>query len=202
MNYVSDIGMYVINRSREASCLHRTVFCNKTCYMNKLECAFNRTISPKDVENDASWEAETYLSELEAMRNNPDRLRLMSRGEALARPEDIAKVARLCQMMPQTLIWLPTRCWRNRTMRIGAEALKQVHSNLVLQASIDPSNTLGEMADLKDSGWQLIFYGDDHIWEDTNMFVKCPKTWNKIKGHCAVCKTGCFAGRDVWLKKH
>ena len=35
MRYCDDIGMYAIDRSRE-SCAHRTAYCNKHCYNNKL----------------------------------------------------------------------------------------------------------------------------------------------------------------------
>ena len=73
--------------------------------------------------------------------------------------------------------------------------------NARVQASIDPSNDELEIELLKADGWSTMFYGDDTA---TDKGFKCPKTWNKAKGHCAVCEKGCFSEKrtDVHLKQH
>ena len=74
--------------------------------------------------------------------------------------------------------------------------------------SFDPSNTLDEWQLSVRSGQSVMFYGDDELLSDPvtkkHMF-KCPKTHKNLKGHCAICKGGCFRMDKrtvVHLKEH
>jgi len=78
--------------------------------------------------------------------------------------------------------------------------------NIKVQASIDPSNSKEEVNSLIKKGWSTMFYGNDrmHPFVSKCDTIKCEKTWKKEKGHCAVCKNGCFNKKQshIWLKKH
>ena len=75
------------------------------------------------------------------------------------------------------------------------------YNNVKLQASIDPSISNRIVNNLKKSNWSTMFFGDDTATENR---YKCPKTWKKMKGHCSICKKGCFSKNrvDIHLKQH
>lgn len=215
MNFTPAIGMLTINRSIEASCVHATEYCRRTCYNNRVYAMYPN-VRKADPKIEAEWDALTGKSlstMLKFDRHKTERLRLMGRGEALATHADVDKVADLTAACPDTLFWLPTRAWRGDSLlraRVEVELLDV--GNLCILASTDPSNTFEEWEDLMLSGWSVMHYGDNArpIWGDDPRAhaMRCPKSWRKLKGHCAVCKAGCFAPRvlgrrvDVWLKKH
>jgi len=74
--------------------------------------------------------------------------------------------------------------------------------NARVLASLDPSNTPEEIADISGK-WSTMFFGDDTPEAMSNRYA-CPKTHHHATGHCAKCLKGCFGkGRvDVHLKQH
>ena len=189
--FCSDIGMFAIDRSIPESCLHRTAFCDKACFNVKLYRLYP-AMHAKDIRNEHAWRTMTgadWSRRFDAKRRDTDRIRLMTRGEAVSNYHDLSRLADICQANPQRLIWCPTRAWRHPLLRAALESLREHHSNLALLASIDPSNSAEDVQSLKDSGWSTMFFGDDDVSDDQ---FKCPKTWGHVKGACAKCKRGCF----------
>jgi len=211
MRFCDDIGLWAIDRPIPASCVHATDYCETSCYNLKLYRLYP-TMEGKDVRNENSWQgcsAEDYPRELARKRKGgrKDRFRLMTRGEAFRDSSDIHRVAAICAAMPDVLIWAPTRAWRDPLLRAQLEGLRESAPNLCLLASLDPSNTEAEYADLVSGGWPTMYFGDGSGWQGPDGF-ECPKTFRGLKGHCAQCKAGCFAERtigrrvDVILKQH
>lgn len=216
LSWRADIGMYAFDRpinGPDGSCVHRTAFCNTTCYNIKLYRIY-KNMSVRDVRLEKWWRTVTGLivnAALKLKRKQTSRVRFMSRGEALKDKSDIARVLDICKSNPNTLFWLPTRAWRSSELRPIIEKQLLPLPNLALNASLDPSNTDEEWKSLAASGWSTMFYGDNARITtpmNTRMFL-CPKTHKKLKGHCATCKAGCFGSRtsynartDVHLSKH
>jgi hypothetical protein len=213
--WVEDIGMPAVDRPISETCIHATEFCRATCYNNKLMQAFPR-IHEKDVRNEEFWQqldGDQLRAILGRSRNfqqmGQKRFRLMTRGEPFKDFADVNKVRDLALKNPDVLFWIPTRAWRHPLLRLYIERqVKELH-NVRLLASMDPSNTPEEWEDVKLSGWSTMFYGADDMTVTPNgdrMFL-CPKTHKKLKGHCGICKAGCFKpqskGRvDVHLSRH
>ncbi len=213
MRYCKDIGMFSIDRSIPASCVHATEFCRATCYNNKLYVLF-KDMKPKDVKNEEAWkvlDGDAIRLELSRkLKRQTKRFRLATRGEPFKDIGDVSKVQRLLVANPDTLFWIPTRAWRSPLLRVMIETEIMLMSNAVVLASMDPSNTSEDWQSLKIAGWSTMFYGSDNLRTTPNgdrMFL-CPKTHKGIKGHCATCKAGCFAPRtlnrrvDVHLSQH
>jgi len=204
IRFCQDIGMFAQDRSREYSCLHRTAFCEKTCYNGKLEKLYSSTIPGKDSRNDLYWNELNGTVLKNALKNRKlftGRFRFCTRGEAFRDASDIPKIREILLSNPEVLFWIPTRAWRNFSLRYLIQDEIMPLRNARVQASIDPSNDELEIELLKADGWSTMFYGDDTA---TDKGFKCPKTWNKAKGHCAVCEKGCFSEKrtDVHLKQH
>lgn len=206
-----DIGMFSLDRSIPESCIHATKFCRTECYNDKLYRIYPN-MRGRDTKNEASWAAITpdAAAELErALQRkkslSTDRLRLMTRGEALRDIGDIARVRAICEAVAPRLVWLPTRAWRNPILRAACEGELSEIPNLVILASIDPT-TEGDWRDLASAGWSTMYFGDDDIdaiEERVGLSLfKCPKTWRGIKGHCASCKAGCFAPNILQRQVH
>lgn len=196
--------MFAYDRSREFSCVHKTAFCDQTCFNEKLEKAFGHAIKPKDVKNDAYWlilNGRLVKKDLARKRNQTKRVRFMTRGEALKDRQDVYKIAEIAYENPDTIFWVPTRAWRSVELRALVETELFTIANLRILASLDPSNTVKEVIDIKARGWSTMFYGDDDATENR---YKCPKTHNHADGHCAKCIKGCFSEDrvDVHLKQH
>ena len=210
MRWTKDIGMFTIDRSRETSCLHKTTFCDDTCFNNKLERAFAHAIEPKDVRNDQAWDNLNHTKVkglFNRKRNQTQRARLMSRGEAFTTFDDLRKVQHLANSTPNTEWWIPTRAWRDETLWHDVRALEVMTPNLRILASVDPSNTQSEWERLKAEERSIMFFGDDSMTTaptGERMFM-CPKTHKDMHGHCSICKGGCFRTSKrvvVHLKEH
>lgn len=204
IRFCKDIGMFSYDRSREFSCVHKTGFCEQTCFNEKLEKAFGHAIGPKDIRNDAYWlilNGRLVKKDLARKRNQTKRVRLMTRGEAFKTAQDVYKVMEICQENPNTIFWIPTRAWRDKGLRSMIETTFALIPNARILASLDPSNTVKEVVGLKARGWSTMYYGDDNATQDR---YKCPKTHNHATGHCAKCIKGCFSEErvDVHLKQH
>jgi hypothetical protein len=84
--------------------------------------------------------------------------------------------------------------------------LQDEFPNLRLLASTDPTTTEEEYESLVVEGWSTMFYGDPSgpaVPSGQKVFA-CPKTFKKLKEHCAICKGGCFSAKQVHvhLKQH
>lgn len=220
LRWCEDIGMFATDRpindipgtGVEGSCVHATDFCKGSCYNVKLYTMYPNMVE-RDVRLENEWRGVSgaaVAKALERKRKQTKRARFMTRGEAFKDYADVERVRRILDATPETLWWCPTRAWRNPLLRIMVEQLAREFSNFVPLASMDPTNTPEEWNDLKASGWSTMFFGDDDMRETPNgdrMFL-CPKTHKGMKGHCSVCKAGCFAkatlGRrvDVHLSSH
>lgn len=203
LRHCSDIGMFAIDRPC-TTCTHATSYCRKHCFNIKLYRAFGHGMKPKDVKNEEAWscmDGITLSNVLDRKRKPTDRIRLMTRGEAISTMADIDKVASIATANPDRLVWVPTRAWRNPVLREAIEARLFPLPNLRLQASLDPSNTDAERDDLTASGWSTMFFGDDTA--TAGRFL-CPKTHDHASGHCLTCKGGCFSSKQthVHLKQH
>jgi hypothetical protein len=223
LRWCADIGMLAFDRpindlpgtGIKGSCTHRTSFCNATCYNMKLYKLY-KNMSKRDVRCEQWWqqitgtEVASVLSKLSKTRDT-SRVRFMTRGEALKDAWDIARVKDICTACPGTLFWLPTRAWRNVSLRTIIEQELMPLPNLALNASLDPSNTDAEWKSLISTGWSTMFYGDNSRAKTPNgqRTFQCPKTFKQLSGHCLSCKAGCLGSRttysrrtDVLLKKH
>lgn len=205
--YNKVIGMFTINRPRQVTCLKygsATVFCRQHCYNNTVEENWNWSI---DHEGDEQfWQELTgqkLWNLLKNMRSRYQRIRLASRGEAICLQQDIDKIIDLAVWNPNTLFWIPTRAWRIPKLRTAIEnQLLAYWPNLRIQASVDPSNTQGEIDTLISHGWSTMFFGSDSNQARKGRQL-CPKTWFHEKTSCRTCDI-CFSARQthVHLREH
>ena len=231
-SWCDDIGMFTINRPRSCSCVHKTAYCALHCYNLRVELQYD-AIPGKDARTEVVWQEpsapEAYARAFDRKtKKQTHRVRLMSRGEAFASVDDIDRVLALAAANPHRIFWIPTRAWRNDTLRKLIEARVMVVPNIVLLASLDPTNTEREYRLLRNHGWPTMFFGipEPHQWAGPSSVFRCPKTHRPKRskrnphglpaGHCAVCKAGCFAPtltdrlaglhtaarRDVFLREH
>lgn len=213
IRWCEDIGMFAYDRPIPTSCVHATGFCRAHCYNDKLYRMYP-AMREKDAANEAFWQAidgDRVRNDLAGRRKRQTRrVRFMTRGEALRDHSDIARVRDILTGNPDTLFWIPTRAWRDPLLRIRIETEIMPLANAVVLASMDPTNTREDWASLKLAGWSTMVFGDDamtHTPAGDRVFA-CPKTHKGLKGHCAICKAGCFAPRtlgrrvDVHLSQH
>ncbi|KGM36189.1 hypothetical protein P409_00650 [Inquilinus limosus MP06] len=195
-----------------------TSFCKATCYNNKLEKVFTR-IRKRDVKNETFWQqltGATFRAILKRKRRVVARFRGMTRGENFSSHEDVWRWSDILKENPDTLFWLPTRAWwdpekqrLNLWQILEIEAAVMSLPNARVQASVDPSNIAGWAA-IEARGWGVMFYGDDNPNLRSPSGLKafhCPKTFRHLKGHCGICRAGCFdkdlaSKRFVHLKQH
>ena len=230
LRWCSDIGMWSLDRpindipntNITGSCIHRTSFCDATCYNLKLYRMFPAMLT-KDIRNEQFWQSlptsmtdakdnpslESLRKKFKNSRRQTKRVRLMTRGEGIKDKSDVQRVQVLCEEFPEIIWWLPTRAWRNTELRGLIQRYLMPLPNLALNASLDPTNTENEIRLLTSDGWSTMFFGDDTrtMMQGQRMFM-CPKTHKKLKNHCGICKGGCFGlisiGRrtDVHLSQH
>jgi hypothetical protein len=136
----------------------------------------------------------TYLSR---KKTQIKRARHMTRGEAIKDLSDIYRVKDIALSTPDTTWWIPTRAWRNTLLRELIQIELFPIPNIALNASLDPSNTQEEEDSLIDDGWNIMYFGDDTKYAGKGEAFKCPKTWKKMSGQCAVCKAGCFSQTTI-----
>ena len=223
LRWCDDIGMFTTDRPindieiggvkfAEGSCVHRTEFCNKTCYNIKLYKLYP-AMAQRDIRIEQEWRnvrGSVFASALLRKRKQTSRVRFMSRGESIKDYSDIARVRDICNHSPNTFFWMPFRAWHNTFLRFAVKKLWDECPNLVPLASTDPDTTGEEWEMLKNEGWSTMFYGDDTMLNTPNgdRMFKCPKTHKKLTGHCNICKGGCFAPStlnkrvDVHLSQH
>jgi hypothetical protein len=223
-----EIGMFSIDRPKK-TCKHMTPFCATTCYNIKEYRAFGKPrmirgkmvgMELKDVKNEEDWQnwsgvdwrqdltQKSTKGKQGGLRKKPisiRRVRLMARGEAFSNAQDVERVKQILKHNPQTMFWIPTRAWHDATLKAKIEREVERFPNVRILWSTDPSDfETGEYK--KTRGHSTMFYGDDSLNVDPlgRRFFKCPKSWQKLKGYCAVCKDGCFSNREVHvhMKQH
>ena len=211
MRWCADIGMYAIDRPIPETCVHATDYCLEHCYNVKLYRLYP-AMRGKDERNEAAWQSldpAVVNATLDRKRKPTERFRLMTRGEAFRDHSDVDRIVALLQAMPNRMVWIPTRAWRDPILRVRLEQeVANIH-NVALHASLDPSNTEEEWLDLVSAGWSTMYFGKPgEGWDGPSEGFLCPKTYRKLKGHCGICKAGCFAPNllsrrvDVLLKEH
>ena len=207
MRYCEDTGLFSIDRSR-LSCIHATRYCKEHCYNKKLYRVFPGMV-PKDDKNEIAWKAltgATLRKELAKKKLPTKRFRFMTRGEAFTCSEDVEKIRDILTSNPATLFWIPTRAWRNATLRKEIEITLLPLRNARIMASIDPSNTSEELTNI--TNWSIMGFGwqnKEEMEEKTGLQAKnCPKTYDHIKGACRTCKGRCFSPKRqvIFLDKH
>jgi len=199
----TNIGLWTFDRPKE-SCVHKSPFCERTCYKNKLYVAFP-DMTGADKKNEVFWQSPEMpaLVAKHFERRKVKRLRLMSRGEAFAEIEDVERVIALLEAIPDVTVMIPTRAWNDFQFRqVIQTKICNRYENARVFASIDPDTH--DLFGAITFGSGTLFYGNDEQ-HPFGCFasVKCPKTWGKIKGACKTCNI-CFGERrvHVHLKQH
>jgi len=203
----NDLGLWALDRG-PSSCAHKTEYCSRKCYMNKLKVAY-KGIAPRRLRDEEHWTTldgatmRYWLARMATTNHGRSRFRGCTDGENFSDVSDAYRWAGIIRSNPATLFWLPTRGWRDSGLRTAITRLVRTLPNSRAMASLDPSNTPEEVDALVSEGWSTMFFGDDTASLQPSP-IKCAKTWRGIHGHCRVCKVGCFKSSrvDVWLKEH
>lgn len=209
LRYCADIGMHAYDRKISASCVHATDFCKAHCYNEKLFKVYP-AMHARDDRNEEYWRdisGAVVARDLARKTKQTARVRLMTRGEAFATLADVARVESILVGNPGTLFWIPTRAWRSPILRLAIMQRIMPLPNARVLASMDPSNSFEDWEALQLDGWSTMSFGanDATVTPDGSArLFKCPKTWKGLKGHCSICKAGCFRDSQVHvhLKQH
>ena len=208
--HCADIGMSATDRAindtenHEGSCVHRTDYCDQTCYNIKLYNMYEN-MAKRDDRCETIWQKldksnSDFTQFFSRKKYDTSRVRHMTRGEAFKDIIDVYRVKTMCLLNPDILWWIPTRAWRNPRIKSLIEKELMPLDNCAINASLDPSNSKAEWQMLIDDDWNIMFYGDDTLTHDPvygkRMFA-CPKTHKGLKGHCIDCKAGCFAQKTI-----
>ena len=206
--YCEDIGMFAWDRpindipeeGIEGSCVHATAYCKDTCYNVKLYKMYSNMVV-KDVRSEKAWQSmqPNQVSKQLARKLKPtSRVRGCTRGENIKDVNDVYRIANLARATPNTDYWIPVRAWRDPELKTIIEEVLFPITNVVVNASTDPTTTIDEWNMLEDTGWSIMHFGDERTKtpKGSAMF-DCPKTQGGpdkkgIKGHCSICKAGCF----------
>ena len=220
LRWCKDIKMWAIDRpindvgDVNGSCVHRTSFCDTSCYNVKLYKMF-KGMAKKDITNEKFWQSlptnkndnqdslKSLQQKLFRSRRQTKRARLMTRGEAIKDMSDVFRIKTLCEATPNTTWWVPTRAWRNKGLKQLIEDVLFPLKNVAINASLDPSNTKEEEQLLKDSGWATMYFCDDTKTTSSvgDRRYLCPKTHKKLK-ICDTCKGGCFSKVAIGRTSH
>ena len=214
--FCADIGVFAIDRSIPDSCdRFASSYCREHCYNHKYYVQYTKSLNGKDVKNEKAWaenSGDDWAAIFNRKKRDTDRIRLMTRGEALRTLDDISRVKDIALANPDRLFMLPTKAWTDTFMRLTIERELFPLDNIVVLASLDvsPETTTLHWESLSISGWSTMFFGDDSATETPTgeSLFKCPKTWGHVKGACAKCKNGCFKSLikgekvNVHLKQH
>ena len=213
IRFVDEIGLYAFSRGC-GTCKWQTDWCRRYCYSQKFH-RVNPNLVEIDQSDNAFWrgaDSDQIVAAIHAANNYeyPKRFRFSVRGEIWLKCDDVEKVMLILLQMPDTLVWIPTRAWQDADMRGLIERLILPMPNARVVASTDPTTPAEADQDLRQSGWSTIFAGindngnqlllDEHggtTEPRTCGAFRCPKTWERVPGHCAVCEDGCFSKGPV-----
>lgn len=227
IRFVDDIGMFSFSRGR-STCDFKTKWCERHCYANKF---YSMGWSREDWDKlDDEWWQKTGCEEFveEVMRCAsprmvddelvpPDRFRFAIKGEIWVNFDDVCKVRGICDILPETLFWIPTRAWWDPFMQDAIEEMVLSLPNARVMASVDPTVSASTIEELRETGWSILYVTKsneeqgqlvlrEHGLEEnvTKGMFRCPKTWEKKLGHCGTCEQGCFSAErvEVQLKYH
>ena len=208
VRHCEDIGMFSTDRpindvgDTEGSCLHRTPYCDEKCYNVKLYKMYPN-MAVKDVRSEEIWQKIKPLQVKEVLarkRKQTKRVRHCTRGEPIKEVSDIWKIKAEAKATPETTWWIPTRAWRDPTLNFLIRTELFSIKNLAINASVDPSNSVEEWDMLESQGWNIMFFGDDSLDKSPasgKRMFDCPKTKWGLKGHCGICKAGCFSQTTI-----
>jgi hypothetical protein len=207
VRYCDSIGLYAIDRPR-SSCKWATAHCKRHCYNAKLYKMY-KEMRGCEAALEQQWQetdGQAVLVQLGRKQKPTRRVRLMTRGEAFKTPGDVAKVADILASNPGTLFWIPTRAWRNDTMRQLVQTHIRPFANARVMASTDPTTTAEDWTKLRDWGWSTMYFGDDEkrATDIGEPMFPCPKTHKGKHGACRTCRNGCFSTQrvNVHLRGH
>ena len=228
IRFVKDIGLWAFSRGAP-TCKFQTSWCRQNCYNRKFY-AVNPLLPDRDAADEEFWQATSaekfalFIADLVAA-HEIDRFRFSVRGEIWTDDADIAKVAKIIELCPGVLFWIPTRAWRVAPMAylIEENIIDRNIPNARVMASVDPSVSEFTERQLMGRGWSTVFAGEndpDQLRLKDAMCVdartkgrfKCPKTWQPHvlpgdvapSGLCAICDDGCFSADrvEVHLRQH
>lgn len=205
IRFCNDIGMFCLDFPME-TCVFRTQFCNANCYNRKVYYIHDTDgrVTKRDKQNNTAWKECTVEEFVEAFSRKrtrqTKRFRFGTRGEPLNNIHNIFKIRAIALAMPETIFWIPTRAWRSPLLRDIIERQLMTLPNVRVMASVDPSNSIIELAQIQ-GRWSTMFFGDN---KQTAGRVRCVKTWDHSKAACATCDQGCFTTEliHVHLRKH
>jgi hypothetical protein len=95
----------------------------------------------------------SFYSWLSKRKKQTKRVRACTRGEGIKDISDIYRIKEMALEAPDSIIWLPTRAWRNTLLKSLIEIELMPLPNVAVNASLDPSNTKDEWQSLIDSNW-------------------------------------------------
>lgn len=202
-----DIDMFATDRpindtkDFEGSCVHRTPFCDKTCYNVKLYKLYPNMYERDNrceriwqkLPTDVSFYKQNFVPFFAKKKKQTKRIRYNTRGECIKDMSDVYRVRAMALAMPSTTWWLVTRAWRDKKLKFLIEQELMPLKNIALNGSTDPTTTKEEYDMLKRDGWNTMFYGSDDGHVGIDKAFPCPKTHKGLKKHCSVCKGGCFS---------
>jgi len=220
IRFVDDLAMHAFSRGKE-TCVYCTTWCKKNCYFNKFYAMGWANIE-WDKRDNQWWKSCTVDEFVEQavvkIPFNPSRFRFSVKGEIWTCVDDVSKVRGICDRMPDTTFWIPTRAWQDSEMEAAIEDYGLLElPNARVMASVDPSVGNQDTLDyLHDCGWSILYVGHNEHQDQmvlgeegleeglTKGMYRCPKTWEEKLGHCAICAEGCFSEKrvDVQLRKH
>ena len=190
-----DIGSLLTIDRPKTSCIHRSPYCDKFCYNNKMYKIF-KLMNGADEKNEIYWQNNTGQKigndvKNKMKRRKVKRFRFMSRGEAFKNISDIDKVIDIVTNNKDIVFHIPTRAWRDKDLNVLiTNKLHNKFNNVRIFASIDPSNTIEELKIASQFCSGTMYFGNNekHPYENIpNNNVKfCPKTWKESK------KVRCF----------
>jgi hypothetical protein len=220
------IGLWALDRGA-VSCVWRTRAC-RDCYNRRISWAY-KAMGTAWLTPDGSDSARWARARSEAF-SGLSRVRLCTRGEAFASPDDVFRVRGWISANPSTLFWIPTRAWctgLEHGWNYGMVSLLEREilplSNARVMASVDPF-TAHMMPGLVQRGFSTMYFesyeipsgyvSGVHPGAGYGNVIKCRKTWSVRKdpatgrlaaphGLCRSCGV-CFgtARVDVWLRNH
>ena len=214
IRWCSDLGMFATDRPIndvvdkdgkvivEGTCIWKTPVCSKRCFDIKLYRLYPK-MTDRDIRCEREWQsfkAGDFKKALSRKRKQTQRVSHMTRGEAFKDIDDIFKWEQVCKETPDTLHWMKTRAWHNPILKFYIERILFPVPNLAMNASVDPSDTRNDWERLERNGWNIMFFGDEELTHSPasgKRVFNCPKTHKKMKGHCAICKAGCFSQRTI-----
>ena len=205
----NDINLFSIDRDK-ISCIHKSEYCLKYCYNNKLYKIF-KLMNTADIKNEYYWHNGNIASDIKKhfQRRKTKRIRFMSRGECFKNMSDVYKVKNILENNKDIVFHIPTRAWRDKDLYILiTNELHNKFNNVRIFASIDPSNTIEELKIASKFCTGTMFFGNNekHPLQDNCKISRCPKTWNKTKTvtckNCNFCYNSKKQNLHIWLKKH